>query len=76
MIPGKPTTAVEEDEADEAYEVVEMQVTSSAKARYTPAQTPQEGTITHPVESEAKKDSTAREKNQEKEDNAYMNFEK
>ena len=33
-------------------------------------------TITHPVESEAKKDSTAREKNQEEEDNAYMNFEK
>ena len=76
MIPGKPATAAEEDEADETYEVVEMQMTSSAKAGYAPAQTPQEGTVTHPMESEAKKDSTACEKNQEEEDNPYMNFEK
>ena len=73
MIPGKPATAAEEDEVDETYEVIEMQVTSSAKSRYAPAQTPQEGTITHPVESEAKKDSTACEESQEElGDNAYM----
>ena len=76
MIPGKPATAAEEDEADETYEVIEMQVTSSAKSRYAPAQTPQEGTVTHPVESEAKKDSIACEENQEEGDDAYMNFEK
>ena len=76
MITGKPATAIEEDEADETYEVVEMQVTSFSKTRYAAAQTPQEGTIIHPVESEAKKDSTTREENQEEGDDAYMNFEK
>ena len=52
--------------------MVEMQVTSSAKAGYAPAQTSQEGTITHPVESEAKMDSQAHEENQEEGDNAYV----
>ena len=57
---------------DETYEVVEMQVTSSAKTRHAPAQVPQEGTAnkTQPVESEASKDSTAQEESQE----AYVNF--
>ena len=69
-ITAKPAT--EEDEADATYEMVEMQVTSSAKAGYAPAQTSQEGTITHPVESEAKMDSQAHEENQEEGDNAYV----
>ena len=57
---------------DETYEVVEMQVTSSAKTRHAPAQVPQEGTAnkTQPVESEASKDSTAQKESQE----AYVNF--
>ena len=57
---------------DETYEVVEMQVTSSARTRHAPAQMPQEGTAnkTQPAESGASKDSTAQEKSQE----AYMNF--
>ena len=53
---------------DEMYEVVEMQVTSSAKARYAPAQMSQEGS--QHVESEASKDSAAQEENQE----TYVNF--
>ena len=57
---------------DEMYEVVEMQVTSSANTRYAPAHMPLEGTAnkTQPVESEASKDSTAQEESQE----AYVNF--
>ena len=49
-----------------------MQVTSSAKTRYAPTQTPQESTVTQPMESEfeASKDFAAQEENQE----AYVNF--
>lgn len=56
------------------YEVVEMQdlVTSSTKSRYTPAQLPQEGTATQPVESEANKETApAQEENEE----IYLNCE-
>jgi hypothetical protein len=35
---------IEDSYKDEIYEVVEMEATSSAKARYGPAQIPQEGT--------------------------------
>ena len=68
-------TEVEEDAEpqDETYEIVEMQVTSSAKTRYASAtaQTPQEGIVTQPMDSEANKDSAAQEEDQE----AYINFE-
>ena len=64
--------AQDTESPDEMYEVVEMQVTSSAKTRYAPAQTPQEGTVnkTQPVESEASKDSAAKGENQ----GAYVNI--
>jgi hypothetical protein len=45
------------------YEVVEMQVTSSAKARYAPAQIPQKGSAE--TQLDENKDSAAREENQE-----------
>ena len=60
--------AQDTESPDEMYEVVEMQVTSSAKTRCAPAQMSQEGS--QPVESEASKDSAAQEENQE----AYVNF--
>ena len=72
----KPAAAeVEEDTESQDqtyYEVIEMQVTSSAKTRYAPTQTPQESTVTQPTESEfeANKDFAAQEENQE----AYVNF--
>ena len=62
-----PTKAKVEEHAespDELYEVLEMQVTSSAKTRYAPAvQLP-------PVESKACKNSAAHKEYQE----AYVNF--
>ena len=66
----KPSAEVEDLCEDQTYEVVEMQVTSSAKTRYAPAQTPQGDTATLPVESEVKiEDAAAQEENQE----TYMN---
>ena len=48
------------------YEVVEMQVTSSAKARYAPAQMPQESSAkTWHMETEAGKDSAGKGDNLE-----------
>ena len=52
------------------YEVIETQVTSSAKTRYAPMQIPQEGTDIQPTEPITSKDSAAQEENQE----AYVNF--
>jgi hypothetical protein len=42
----KKPEEIEDSCKDEIYEVVEMEATSSAKARYAPAQIPQEGTAT------------------------------
>ena len=80
ITPVKATASAELKEdtepEDETYEVVEMQVTSSAKTRYAPAQMPQEGTAnkTQPVESEASKDSTAQEEEYVNFDWVYNNF--
>jgi hypothetical protein len=68
-----PAAAKGEEECiepqDETYEVIEMQVTSSAKARHAPAQIPQEGSAeTQPVQTEASKNSAEEGDNQE----AYM----
>jgi hypothetical protein len=55
---------IEDSYQDEMYEVVEMEATSSAKARYAPAQIPQEGTATEAkpvhdiVESKEKTEET------------------
>ena len=66
----KPSAEVEDLCEDQMYEVVEMQVTSSAKTRYAPAQIPQEGTVTQPVESDVKPEGTAA---QEEDQETYMN---
>jgi hypothetical protein len=48
---------------DETYEVIEMQETSSAKARHAPAQIPQEGSAE--TQTEASKNSAEEGDNQE-----------
>ena len=69
----KPATEDDGESYEENYEVIEMRMTSSAKARYEPAQTTQKGTTTDPLESEAKKDSPANEENSQEDENGYMN---
>ena len=66
----KPAAEDEGESHEDNYGVIEMQVTSSAKTRYAPAQTIQKGTITYPTE--AKKDSAANKENEEDE-NGYIN---
>ncbi len=69
----KPSEEIEDSRQDEIYEMIEMAATSSAKARYSPTQIPQEGTTTvakpvHDIiESEEKiEETTAQaEENQE-----------
>ena len=68
--PAKAVAAIEVEAQDaefpdEMYEMVEVQVTSSAKTRYAPAQTPQEGIVKTQPE-----DSAAKGENQK----AYVNF--
>ncbi len=56
----KKPEEIEDSCKDELYEVVEMEATSSAKARYAPAQIPQEGTATatKPTPVEKTEDTT------------------
>jgi hypothetical protein len=65
-----PAAAIDEEECtepqDETYEVIEMEATSSGKARHALAQIPQEGSAeTQPVETEASKNSAEEGDNQE-----------
>ena len=57
---------VNTESSDDVYEVVEMQVTSSSKARNSPAQMPQEDSVkTQHVETKVGKDSAGNGDNQE-----------